>query len=44
MTADAGPVVSYFAQFSKIVLAASVKWLPQIGADNTDGSDSPMVG
>ena len=35
MTAGVGPVVSYLAQFSKIGLAATVKWLPQIGADNT---------
>jgi hypothetical protein len=35
MTAGVGPVISYAAQFSKIGVAASVKWLPQIGADNT---------
>jgi hypothetical protein len=30
-----GPVLSYAAQFNKIGVAASVKWLPQIGADDT---------
>jgi hypothetical protein len=30
-----GPVISYAAQFNKIGVAASVKWLPQIGTDNT---------
>jgi hypothetical protein len=35
MTAGLGPVVSYLAQFSKIGLAVAVKWLPQIGTDNT---------
>ena len=35
MTAGVGPVVSYLAQFSKIGVAATVKWLPQISADNT---------
>jgi hypothetical protein len=36
MTAGVGPVVSYAAQLTKVVgIAASVKWLPQIGADNT---------
>lgn len=33
--AGVGPVLSYAAQFSKIGVAASVKWLPQIGTDNT---------
>jgi hypothetical protein len=28
-------VISYAAQFSKIGVAASVKWLPQIGTNNT---------
>jgi hypothetical protein len=35
MTAGVGPTVSYLAQFSKLGLAVTVKWLPQIGADNT---------
>ena len=35
MTAGVGPVVSYAGQFGKTSLAASVKWLPQIDADNT---------
>ena len=35
MTGGVGPVVSYLAQFSKIGLAGTVKWLPQIAADNT---------
>jgi len=35
MTAGVGPVISYAAQFNKIGVAASVKWLPQIGTDNT---------
>jgi hypothetical protein len=33
--AGVGPVISYAAQFNKIGVAASVKWLPQIGTDNT---------
>jgi hypothetical protein len=33
--AGVGPVISYAAQFGKLGVAASVKWLPQIGTDNT---------
>jgi len=33
--AGVGPVVSYAAPFGKLGVAASVKWLPQIGTDNT---------
>ena len=33
--AGVGPVISWAAQYGKIGLAASVKWLPQIDADNT---------
>lgn len=33
--AGVGPVISWAAQFNKIGVAASVKWLPQIGTDNT---------
>lgn len=37
--AGVGPVISYAAQFSKIGVAASVKWLPQLHTDKTlDGS------
>jgi len=35
MTAGLGPVLSYAAQLKKIGLAAEVKWLPQLDADNT---------
>jgi len=35
MTAGIGPVLSYAAQLGKVGIAASVKWLPQIGAQNT---------
>ncbi len=35
MTAGVGPVLSYAAQFGKLGFAAEVKWLPQIGAQNT---------
>lgn len=35
MTAGVGPVASYTAQYGKTGVAAEVKWLPQIGADNT---------
>jgi hypothetical protein len=35
MTAGVGPVVSYAAQFGKTSFAAEVKWLPQIGVQNT---------
>jgi hypothetical protein len=33
--AGVGPAISYAAQFSKIGVAAVVKWLPQISTDNT---------
>ena len=35
MTAGVGPVLSYAGQFGKTGFAAEVKWLPQIGAQNT---------
>ena len=39
MTAGVGPVLSYAAQFGKTGFAAELKWLPQIGTQNTlDGN------
>jgi hypothetical protein len=35
MQTGVGPVISYAAQFDKLGVAATVKWLPQIGTDNT---------
>ena len=35
MTAGVGPVLSYAGQFGKTGFAAEVKWLPQIGTQNT---------
>ena len=35
MTVGVGPALSYAAQFSKVGLAAEVKWLPQLGTQNT---------
>jgi len=35
MTAGVGPVLSYAAQFRKMAFAAEVKWLPQLGTQNT---------
>ena len=35
MTAGVGPVLSYIGQIGKTPFAAEVKWLPQIGAQNT---------
>jgi hypothetical protein len=35
MTAGIGPVISYAAKVGGTSVAVSVKWLPQIGADNT---------
>jgi hypothetical protein len=35
MTAGVGPVLSYAAQFGKVGFASEVKWLAQIGAQNT---------
>jgi hypothetical protein len=35
MTVGVGPVLSYAAQFGKVGVAAEVKWLPQIGTENT---------
>jgi hypothetical protein len=35
MTAGIGPVLSYAGQIGKIPFAAEVKWLPQIGTQNT---------
>ena len=34
-TAGVGPVLSYAAQFGKTGFAAELKWLPQIGTQNT---------
>jgi hypothetical protein len=39
MTAGVGPVLSYAAQFGKTSFAAEVKWLPQIGVQNTFKGD-----
>ena len=35
MTSGVGPVISYSTQFKKVGLVAEVKWLPQLGAENT---------
>ena len=35
MTVGVGPVLSYAAQLGKVGLAAEVKWLPQLGTQNT---------
>jgi hypothetical protein len=35
MTAGVGPVLSYIGQIGKAPFAAEVKWLPQIGTQNT---------
>lgn len=35
MTAGVGPVLSYAIQFGKTSIAAELKWLPQIAAQNT---------
>ncbi len=35
MTSGIGPVLSYAQEFGKIGVAAEVKWLPQIGVQNT---------
>lgn len=43
MSAGVGPVVSYAAQFEKVGVSASVKWLPQIGTDNTVKGDYVWV-
>jgi hypothetical protein len=39
MTTGVEPVVSYAGQFGKMPFAAELKWLPQIGTQNTlDGN------
>jgi hypothetical protein len=35
MTVGVGPVLSYAVQFEKVGLATEVKWLPQLGTQNT---------
>ena len=35
MTAGVGPVLSYAGQIGKHAFAAEVKWLPQLGTQNT---------
>ena len=35
MTVGVGPVLSYAAQFGRVGLATEVKWLPQLGTQNT---------
>ena len=35
MTAGVGPVLSYAGQIGKSPFGAEVKWLPQVGTQNT---------
>ena len=35
MTVGVGRVPSYAAQFAEVGVAAEVKWLPQVGTQNT---------